>query len=382
VSYYKAGWLLGIALMMQGCTQLDDYLLGKDNTPLPTPLPAVEHQVPWTEQWSLPLGRTHAKLKPVVQGDTIYIADVSGRLMAVNKVSGQMRWSQQLPKRLVGGPVVHNGIIALATHDAGIMVLDERTQRVLWQARVSSDVLSSPLMTHQLLIAKTVDGHLIAFDLKNGKKRWEVDHGSPHLILKASSSPILTQGRLLVGFSDGKLDAIDPDSGRVIWQKSIAYATGASDVERLVDIDADPISANGVVYIASYQGYLSAININNGELLWSKPASTYKNLAFDTHSLYMTDEDDVIRAFNPVNGQVRWKQTDLTARHVTAPVNVGTWIIVGDETGWLHLLDSRHGDLRGRVAVPGAVEMAPVVSEQRVYVITQAGSLTCFTLGG
>ena len=46
---------------------------------------------------------------------------------------------------------------------------------------------------------------------------------------------------MLVGYSDGQLDAIALDTGHLLWQKSLIYATGASDVERLVDISSDLI---------------------------------------------------------------------------------------------------------------------------------------------
>ena len=231
------------------------------------------------------------------------------------------------------------------------------------------------------MIVKTIDGHLTAFDIKKGKKRWEVYHGSPHLILKASSSPMRHRELIFAGFSDGKLDAVELDSGRVVWQKSIAYATGASDVERLVDIDADPIIDNGTIYIASFQGYLSALAAQSGELVWSKLASTYKNLAVDAHSLYVVDEDDTLRAFNRGNGQVRWKQTHLVARHVSAPVKIASWIMVGDESGLLHILDSRQGALIGRIVLSGAIQLSPFVSQERVYVLTNTGQLYCFSQG-
>ncbi len=115
---------------------------------------------------------------------------------------------------------------------------------------------------------------------------WVSEHGSPSLILKASSSPVAMDHLVLVGFSDGKLDAVNTESGHQVWQKSIAYANGSSDVERLVDIDADPIVSGDMVYLASYQGYVGALSITNSEFSWTKPASVYKNMVI-SGLLYM-----------------------------------------------------------------------------------------------
>lgn len=155
------------------------------------------------------------------------------------------------------GPSVADGYIALGTNASHVVLLKQSDGSSVWQANVSSDVLSKPAIAHKKVIAKTTDGNLYAFDLHSGEKIWVVDHGSPHLILKASSSPVVHGKVIFVGYSDGKLDAVDINFGH-LWQRSIAYANGASDVERLVDIDADPIVRNETIYLASYQGHVGA----------------------------------------------------------------------------------------------------------------------------
>ncbi|MFZ4077252.1 MAG: PQQ-binding-like beta-propeller repeat protein, partial [Legionellaceae bacterium] len=185
----------------------------------------------------------------------------------------------------------------------------------------------------------------------------------------------------LVGFSDGKLDAIELQTGRVVWQRSIAYANGSSDVERLVDIDADPIVRGDLVYLASYQGEVGALSMTSGQFLWHKPASTYKNMAMDGNTLYMTDSEDVIWAYDASNGQVRWKQEALKARGVTEPVVMGHTLLVGDKTGYLHVLDANHGTLLSRFQQNAPILVAPLVVGHRVYVLTTK-QLTCYSLKG
>ena len=207
-----------------------------------------------------------------------------------------------------------------------------------------------------------------------------VDHGSPSLILKASSSPIIMDKLALVGFSDGKLDAIDMMFGHVLWQRSIAYASGSSDVERLVDIDADPIVRGNVVYLASYQGYVGALSLENGQFLWNKPASTFQNMAIDDSTLYMTDSDDIVWAYDRQTGLVKWKQVSLKARGLSEPVLMGNRLVVGDRTGYLHLMSTQNGELIARTQLSGAIDIAPAVSGNSVYVMTANGKLNCLSV--
>ncbi len=369
-----------LCILLQACTQVDDYVLGKDNTPKPKPLAPLTSKSNLVVKWSVPIGkanklRTYLKLKPNIRGNIIYTAGATGLVQAVDKRKGHILWSKQLNEGVVSGPTVKDGYIVVGTDASNIVLLKQADGTELWRAKVSSDALSKSAIANHKVIVKTIDGNLYAFDLLTGEKIWVTDHGAPNLILKASSSPVIMDNLVLVGFSDGKLDAIDMSSGRAVWQRSIAYASGSSDVERLVDIDADPIVRNGIVYLASYQGYIGALALNNGQFIWNKPASTYKNLAIDVNTVYMTDSNDILWALDRQTGQVKWKQLSLKARGLTEPVLMGNRLVVGDKTGYLHVVDLQTGALISRTQLSGSIDISPAVSGKSVYVMTADGKL-------
>lgn len=383
--YNKQIVIVGFCLALQACTQIDNYMLGKDNTPKPTPLSDLKPSLTLVENWSVSMGKpgktsANLKLKPVIHDHIIYAASANGMVQAMETKTGHILWSRQLTHNLISGPTVANGYIALGTNRSRVVLLNQRDGSELRVFKVSGDALSKPAIVGNKLIIKTIDGFLYAFDLKTGKKLWASEHGSPSLILKASSSPIIMGNLVLVGFSDGKLDAIDLETGHTVWQRSIAYATGSSDVERLVDIDADPIVRDGNVYLASYQGYVGALSIANGEFIWQKPASVYKNMALDSTTLYMTDSDDVLWALNRSNGQVKWKQLAFKARGLTDPMLLGNRLIVGDRTGYVHVLSSSSGEMLSRTQSSGSIDIAPAVAGHSIYVMTANGKLSRFSV--
>jgi outer membrane protein assembly factor BamB len=385
VFFYKRCLILIICLLLQACAQIDDYLLGKDNTLQPKTLPTIQSPLSLKECWSTSIGKSggehYLKLKPSIQGNTLYVADRRGKVMAYDKNKGDLLWSIALKQGIVSGPVSAHHVLALGTNNARLVVLDMHDGHELWQASVSSDILSSPLVTKNRVIVKTIDGRLYAFDLVTGKKLWSVNHGSPSLILRASSSPVKVHDWIIVGFSDGKMDAIDLKTGRIVWQRSIAYSSGSSDVERLIDIDADPVAFEDRIYLASYQGYIGAMSLQDGQVIWNKPASAYNNLNLDQNDIYMSDSHDVIWSISNHNGQVKWKQPALTGREITASARIGHDLFLGDKTGFLHVIDTQQGELVGRKQLNGSINVAPVVSEDHVYVLTAAGQLTCFSIG-
>ncbi len=377
--------LFSALALVQACTQIDDYMLGKDNTLQPTPLKTITPKMSLVEKWSVftgSPGKTNDELKmsPVIEGSVIYTASVDGVVQATDKDKGTLLWSKKLPQHLMSGPAVSHGYIAVTTDSSSVIVLNQANGNTLWKANLSGDSLAKPVIAGQHLFIKTIDGNLYSFDLKKGEQLWVVDHGSPHLILKASSAPVLFDKLVLVGFSDGKLDAVDRKNGRLVWQRNIAYATGGSDVERLVDIDADPIVRGDQVYLASYQGYIGALSLQNGEFIWQQPASIYKNIAMSGDTIYYVDSESTVWARSRNNGRVKWKQEALKARGLTEPVLMNNRLLLGDKSGYLHGLDVGTGELVSRTYVNAPLLSAPVVSGSSIYVLAANGKLSRFSV--
>lgn len=376
----KMVYTLIASCLLVACNLVDDYVLGKDNTPKPAVLIPIKSKLNWVKQWSTHVAKanktnTFLKLKPVVVDNIIYVASEKGLVQAINPSNGHLLWSKQLKDGLVSGPSIKKGRIALGTNSSGVVLLRQSNGELVWQASLSGDALAKPIINDNDVIVKTIDGNVYALNLSTGKTRWVVDHGSPSLILRASSVPLVYQNAVLSGFSDGKLDAIDLQSGAMIWQRSVAYANGASDVERLVDIDADPIIRGNVVYLGTYQGYIGAMSLDDGQFIWTKPASIYKNMAIDSHALYASDSHDVLWAFNRTNGQVIWKQFAFKGRGLTEPVIYGDNLIVGDSMGILHLVSTKTGELVGRISLDSSIDITPTVAKNKVYVMTRNGQL-------
>lgn len=381
--FYK---VIGLVLVLElsGCGYIDNYFLGKDNTLAPKPLPAIQPKVSLNQIWTAKIGKAHQshlyyKLKPVTLGKKIYTADASGRVSALS-MKGQILWTTPLPNRLVSGPSVGLHHVIVGTDKGTLVALSPYDGHLIWEVQLSGDILAKSAIMQKAVIAKTIDGHLYALDLATGKQIWAIEHGTPSLVLKASSSPLIIGNTALVGYSDGKLDAVDIQNGRVLWQRGIVYSNGASDVERLVDIDADPLVRNHLIYLASYQGFIGAFDPDSGQFAWSKPASVYKNMAMDSETLYVTDSHDVLWAYHLATGQIKWKQSVLKANGLTEPVLIGNRVIVGDKNGYLHILAKSDGDLIGREKVGSPVYISPAVSDDRIMVMTADGVFHAYRL--
>ena len=71
----------------------------------------------------------------------------------------------------------------------------------------------------------------------------------------------MANGGVLLGLETGKLNVLISESGYSAWSAEIAVPKGASEFERLVDVDTKPIISGQFAYAIAYNGNLSAVDI-------------------------------------------------------------------------------------------------------------------------
>ncbi|MBS0358967.1 MAG: outer membrane protein assembly factor BamB [Proteobacteria bacterium] len=357
----------------------------KSNDKLPQ-LPEVKSEVSAKPVWSNTEGagvgkQTYLDLMPTLHDNVLYASDAKGRVFAINATHGKTMWSTRVKAPIATGTAVGDGIVAVGTSDARVIAFQQKTGKEIWQATLSNEVLAAPVIAHQHVLVKTVDGKVYALNPQNGSVTWMYDHGAPSLILRAVSSPVVAGDKIVAGFSDGQLDVLSSD-GKLIWQKSLAQPMGSTAVEQMVDINADPVVVNGVVYVTTFQGNIGAYALHSGELLWEDKMSSYSGLALNQEQVFTSDEHGDVWALDRSSGKTFWKQVQLKGRTLTAPALLENNVIVGDQEGHIHFLSENDGHFKGRVQVnSSAIVTTPIVNGKMFYVMTANGNLVAYRMG-
>lgn len=187
---------------------------------------------------------------------------------------------------------------------------------------------------------------------------------------------------MLDGFGGGKLIALSLADGKAVWEATVAIPHGRSEVERLVEMDADPLVKGDTVYVSGYQGGVAAVSLKDGEVLWRQEhVSTSHGLAADRRSLFLSDANSDLWQLDMGNGADLWKQSDLHMRRLTVPALIKDRLVVGDLEGYVHLLAKEDGSLVGRVRVGSEpIRATPVVFDDIIYVYTGGGILAAIAL--
>lgn len=377
---FKPAVFAAMTLFLSACNGFFE----KDNTPPPMPLAPYQVEVRPALVWSTNTGSgtngEYLKTSPAIDETALYVASLKGTVTAVNRVNGRILWHTNTSLSLAGGPGVSNGIVVVGGRKGQVVALQASNGRILWQTTVAGEILAKPALQDGTAVIKTVDGQVRALSLKNGEELWSFKQNEPSLILRGASAPLIRHRDVLAGFANGNLAKLSLSDGRLYWMQPIAFPEGAFAIERMIDIDANPIVFDHRIYAATYQGKISSLDWSTGRILWSHDISSFTGMQADSNAVYISDAKSHVWAFTADSGLVAWRQNKLDSRVVSGPAVMGRYVVVGDAEGYLHWLDKKDGHIAGRVAVSGGVYAAPIAEGNVVYVFTSKGQLLTYEI--
>lgn len=356
----------------------------KDNTPPPKPLisftPVVFPKTIWSTGVGLSTSDGYLKMNPAVTDKSIFTAATTGSVISTNKCNGHRNWRVLLEKGLTSGPGAADGIVVVAHENGDIVALREADGRPLWKNNIASSVIANPAIQNGLVVVKSIDGYVRALSQKTGQMVWSYQQTEPTLLLRGASRPIIHQQSVLAGFANGTLAKLNLESGNLRWSKEIAIPTGGFAIQRMIDIDADPLLFGQELYAATYQGKVAKVNWYTGTIQWSHDLSSYTGMTTNGQTLFITDARSRVWAFNAQTGEVKWRTTVLLDRNITAPALMNGFIVVGDKEGYLHWLNTENGQLAGRLRVGWPIIANPIVDQGVLYILTKNGKLSAYHL--
>ncbi len=323
-------------------------------------------------------------LHPLILKDIAVTASRNGVLNIISLKTGDFEEDIELDTVISAGVGGNEDVWLLATRDAYVIAVDGKNRVELWRTRVSSEVLAKPVLYKDTVVVRTVDGKILSLDLQNGKIRWQYQRAIPDLTLRGTSEPVIARDRIFAGLADGRLIAISPEDGAVIWDIALATPTGRSEIQRLIDIDGDAELYGRVLYAASFQGRIAAIDVERGQFLWARDFSTHTGVILDEKVLYSSDDKGNVWALDRLNGATIWKQEKLAYRKLTRPTIIGDYLAVGDFEGYVHLLSRYDGHFIARYQLgqfdhlgwelgTGIIVPPIVKGKDRLVVVTRGG---------
>lgn len=343
---WKHAALLALAVLAAGCSSNS-----KKELP-PAELTSFKEEVVLQKQWSRSIGdgqgETYNMLVPAIDGDNIVAADVTGVVISMDRMNGDVKWKKDLELPVSGAVGVGYGLVMVGTLKGEVVALDSSTGEEKWRARVTSEVLAPPATNGDIVVVQTQDDRVIGLDAATGNQRWLYDSTPAVLTLRGTSGPVVTNNLAVAGLSTGKVVALDTQNGVPAWETRVAIPQGRSELDRVVDIDGGLLLSGETLYVATYQGRVAALDLQSGRVNWQRDASSYAGVAQGFGSVYVSLASGTVESVDERSTTALWSNDSLARRQLSAPEVFSSYVAVGDFEGYLHLLSQVDGRFVGR----------------------------------
>jgi outer membrane protein assembly factor BamB len=362
------------AVWLAGCS--------KDKTDKPAELVPLVNRVTVTSVWHAKEGGEKPILRlgldAAVDGQRVFAASYKGNVTAYDLASGKRLWQRALKAPLSGGPAAADGLVVVGSSKGDVIALAEQDGTQRWRVRINAEILAAAAIGSDLVVVRGVDGKLHGLAARDGSENWVIDQQVPRLSLRGTSRPVIAGDLAICGFDNGRVIAALLGNGTTAWEAAVGQSHGSTELQRLIDVDAQVVVDGEDLFAVAYQGRVARLARENGEIVWARDLSSFRGLAADANGVYVsTSEGDLVR-LDRRTGSEQWRVKKLERRQLSAPVVYGGLVAVADYAGFVHWFDAATGDPMARhlVGKKQRISAPMIVAGDLLLVFTDAGELT------
>jgi outer membrane protein assembly factor BamB len=375
--FARAACAATLAIGLAGCSMLPNLpFFGGAEKPKPAELPPNAALIAVRPAWTARVGEVNLPLTVNVSGTTVGVASSDGTVAAIDAATGRDLWRTSVKAPLAAGIGSDGKLTAVVTRANELVALSAGTEA--WRQKLGAVAYAAPFVAGGRVFVLTADRAVSAFDGQTGRKLWTQQRPGEPLVLRHAGVILAVGDTLVVGLS-GRMAGLDPLTGSVRWEAPLATPRGINDVERLVDLVGSVSRVGNVVCARAFQANVGCVDAGRGTVLWSKPANGAEGVHGDDKLVFGSEADGKVVAWRRESGERAWVTDKLQYRGLSAPLALGRSVVVGDNTGLVHMLSREDGSPLNRLTTDGSpIVAAPVVAGNTLVVVTRNGGIYGF----
>lgn len=373
-SFLRGTALVVLAASLTGCSLWSG---GGRAKPAPADLGANVAVLGVRQAWTARVGNVAGlPLDVHALGNVVTVASSDGVVAAIDARTGGDVWRTALGEPLSAAVGSDGKSAAVVSRNNALIVLEAGRER--WRETLAAQVFTPPLVAGGRVFVLSADRSVSAYDATTGRRLWAQQRPGEPLVLRQAGVLLAVGDTLVVGLS-GRLVGLNPDNGSVRWEAPLASPRGTNDVERLVELVGRTSKVGDSVCARSFQAAVGCVNTARGAVAWTLPASGAEGVHGDADALFGVESNGTVVAWRRSDGSRLWGTDRLKHRKLTAPLLLGRSVVIGDDTGLVHLLSRTDGAPLNRIATDGSgIAAAPAVAADTLVVVTRNGSIYGF----
>lgn len=288
----------------------------------------------------------------VITDGSVYVGAYDNNLYAVQADSGKFQWKFPATDGIASSPTVYNESIFIGSADKHLYNIRRYNGRMTWRFAAGGPIYSSPRASFDHVFFGSEDGFLYAVNTTTGRLAWKAPGHTP-----IRSSPTIAQEHVYFGTEGGYVFALDL-SGKVKWQ-----------FQAKRNVTATAAVAEDMVFVASWDANVYALDINSGWPIWSYRSQRpiISSPIFHDGVVYIGSSDGNLYALDAYSGRKMWAFA-TKGQVASTPAIWGSSIYFGSTDKSIYSLELKRGDLRWRFETGGLVVSSPIIANGVVFI--------------
>ena len=355
-------------------------------------------QAPLTKSWSSQIAKGGTPLtelaQPVIGDGRVYTVAPDGTVSAVDVKNGAVIWTASIenisddPLPGIGGGLALSPE-GLVVHAGGrsLSLLDPATGEVVWSIVQSIPFRGGPTVVGSDRVAVTdLDGNMKVYLLVSGEALWVHLGIAAGTVLFGAPAPAFANGEIVLAGAGGEVSYFDAADGELLWTDSVASLMPRTPIQNLGDVRGHPVHDGGLIFVIGQSGRMIAFSGRNGLPVWERAIAglempwvageTVFVMSLDGRLYAIRREDGVIRWVNELDGAVPLDVivSENPPRYF-GPVVAGDRVYVVSQAGTVLAFDPDTGLELERLSLGQQVRTPPQVAAGRMFLVTDSGML-------
>lgn len=313
--------------------------------------------------------------QPAVAGDRVYFGSADSYLYCLSTRDGSLIWSYKTLDSLKAAPTIVGDRLIASGLDHNVYCLNACDGSLIWVYKTGFEVDSSAAVIDGRVYFGGEDHFFYCLNLEDGSLVYK------QLIGSVEGSFTVVDDRIFVGTEQGELYCLNLADGAILWKTPLG-----------ADSNSTPAVANGLVYTAAEDGYVSCFKGATGEPVWKFRAGDGTQHLIDgklkygggfwaspivfNGRVYIGSEDRSMYCLTADEGKLVWRYRTRGAVWGTSPVVDGR-VVFGDKAGYMYVLRAEDGKLISDLKIGDNINATPAILDGRIYIGAFNGNLYC-----
>ncbi len=328
---------------------------------------------------------------PVMASGQIYVLDSETTVRAFNATSGDEVWETDLVPEdensdggRGGGVAYEAGKLFVTTGFGEAVALDAASGEVIWRNDLRTPFRAAPTVNGGRMFTITSDNQMICLNIEDGSVLWRHRGIVESAGILTPTSPAVSGSIVVVPYSSGELYALRVENGNSLWSDSLTRTGNVTSLTELNDIAGRPVIDRGRVYAVSHSGRAVSIDIRTGERVWTRNIAGTQTPWVAGGFIFVVTLDAEVVALSRRDGRIRWirqleRFEDEEDRDGpiawSGPVLAGDRLVLVSSLGEAVSLSPYSGEELGRIELPDAVYVPPILANETMFVLTDSARL-------